>query len=333
LADPPLVSIVFLAFNRRAELTTSLEKVLTELEHPPGGVEVVVVDNASTDGTAEHVRARFPQVTLIRNPENVGTSGWNVGLATSRGRWCLLLDDDCYVVGDGLVRAVAAAEEDRADLVTFRVRSGVDPGYFFDEEYRPGLFAFWGCAALISRRAVEELHGYDPKIFFWANELEFTLRLLDRGMRHLYLPDVVPVHMKPPTNPEQTFMLRPMRINGRHWAYIAGKALRPHHAAAAFASHLWSTLYVAAFEDRDALKALPDITAGFLHGLRSRAPVRPEVSRAYRTHCRELANPLRWARPPSALLRADGREDTIEAFFDRRPAYYPPVEQRAVLEL
>jgi GT2 family glycosyltransferase len=325
--DRPLVSVVFLAFNRREQLSTSLEKVLGELAWPADRLEVVVVDNASTDGTAEHVRERFPQVQLIRNPVNVGVSGWNVGLSTSRGDWCLLLDDDCYVTGDALERAVRAAQDDEADLVTFHVASSEVEGYRFNEEYRSGLFAFWGCAALVSRRAVEALHGYDPNIFFWGNELDFTMRLLDAGMRHLWLPEVVAVHMKGPTNPDKRFMLRPMQINGRHWAYIAGKALRPRDAAAALLSHLWTVSYTAVFEDRQAVGAIRPILAGFLDGLRHRQPVRPEVSRAYREHCRELANPLKWARRPGL---AD-RDEAIEAFFERRPAYYPT--DRAALTL
>jgi hypothetical protein len=174
---------------------------------------------------------------------------------------------------------------------------------------------------------VEELHGYDPNIFFWANELDFTMRLLDRGMRHLWLPEVVSCHMKGPTNPDQTFMLRPAQINGRHWAYIAGKALRPADAASALLSHLWSISYTAVVEDRAAFRAIPEILAGFAHGVRHRQPVRPEVSRAYRANCRELANPLKWARRPGL---AD-RDEAIEAFFDRRPRFYP--RERAVLEL
>ena len=339
MSDWPTVSVVFLAYNRREEIATSLQVVLEDLDYPADRLDVVVVDNASTDGTADMLRERFPSVQVIRNPRNVGTSGWNVGLTTSTGDFCLLLDDDCYLEGDALRTAVRAAQDERADLVSFLVASTEQEGYLFNDEYRPGLFAFWGCAALVSRRAVEELRGYDPNIFFWGNEIEFTIRLLDRGMRHLYLPDVVAHHMKGPTNPDKSFHLRAAKTNGRHWAYLAAKALRPQHAFGALLSHLWSTLYVAVFEDVRSLQAVPDILAGYVTGLRNRAPVRPEVSRAYREHCRELANPLKWARPPTGFVRSltrperedDEREDAIEAFFDRRPRYYPT--SRAVLEL
>src|SRR3954467_9015134 len=96
----PLVSIVFLAFNRRDALATSLDHVLHRLDYPADRLEVIVVDNASADGTAEMLRAEHPEVQLIRQPANIGASAWNVGMTTARGRWRMILDDDCYISGD-----------------------------------------------------------------------------------------------------------------------------------------------------------------------------------------------------------------------------------------
>ena len=200
-ADWPLVSIVFLSYNRRDELARSLEQVLGHLDYPAGRLEVIVVDNASADGTPEMLRDRFPHVRLIRSPENVGASAWNVGMTTARGDWRMILDDDCHISGDALKTAVQRAEEHHADLVSFHVLSGTTPGYSFEDEYRTGLLTFWGCAAMFSRRAIESEPFYDPRIFIWANEMELTMRLLDRGFRHLYLPEVEPVHMKDPNPP------------------------------------------------------------------------------------------------------------------------------------
>src|SRR5205085_7733890 len=97
-----------------------------------------------------------------------------------------------------LERAIAAAREYDAGLVSFTIVSSYDESYTFNEEYRTGLLSYWGCAALVKRVALDALGGYDPHIFIWANELEFTMRLLDRGFVHLFLPDVVAVHMKEP---------------------------------------------------------------------------------------------------------------------------------------
>src|SRR3954453_11453086 len=74
--DLPLVSIVFLAYNRREELALSLEQMLRGSTYPASRLQVIVVDNASEDDTAAMVRSDFPEAELVVNPVNVGASGW-----------------------------------------------------------------------------------------------------------------------------------------------------------------------------------------------------------------------------------------------------------------
>src|SRR5215212_701428 len=115
----PTVTIVFLVYNRREELRRSLREMTERADYPGDRLDVIVVDNASEDGSAEMVRSEFPDVRLVRRERNVGVSGWNDGFAAARGDWVLALDDDCYLPPDGLGRALAAASEHRADLVSF----------------------------------------------------------------------------------------------------------------------------------------------------------------------------------------------------------------------
>jgi GT2 family glycosyltransferase len=324
----PLVSIVFLAYNRRDELAISLDQVLGNLDYPADRLEVIVVDNASADGTADMLRDRFGQVTLIRNPVNVGASAWNVGMSTARGDWRMILDDDCYISGDALKTAVRRAGEERADFVSFRVESGEEPGYYFNDEYQTGLLTFWGCSAMFTREVIETEPFYDPEIFIWANEAELTMRLLDRGFRHLYLAEVTSLHQKPP-NP--SFSEKGTRLNHLHWAYIAGKHLRGRDAAGALVNLLLRPVFLAYSEDRRALGALPNVPRGFVRGLRSRAPVRPEVSRVYRRHFHSFLSPLPFLRSPLERLRTGSdpakieaaRTERVERWLARRPEYYP----------
>jgi glycosyltransferase involved in cell wall biosynthesis len=288
-----------------------------------GEVDVIVVDNASSDGSADMVRQEFPQVELIVREENVGVSGWNDGFARARGDWVLALDDDCYLPPDGLTRAIAAAGEHEADLVSFKVISTHDRDYVFTDKYRTGLFTFWGCAVLVRREPLKELVGYDPEIFVWANELEFTMRLLDRGFRHLHLPEVVAEHMKaPPLNVEYDDIdLRPYRINARHFGYIAGKLLAPRDAAAALGALLAQDVRDALREHRGLITAVPHTVRGFVNGLRHRDPLRNrELSRLYQRDFETFAGPWRKSRPLGELLRALPREIATGRFhFDKRP--------------
>jgi len=332
------VSIVFLAYNRRDELAVSLEQVLEHLDYPADRLEVIVVDNASTDGTSEMVRERFPGLQVIRNPENVGASGWNVGMSTARGDWRMILDDDCYITGDALRRAVARAEEERADLVSFRVTASGEPGFFFNDQYQTGLLTFWGCAAMFSRRAIETEPFYDPNMFIWANEMELSMRLLDKGFRHLHLPEVVAVHMKEPLRPDSPFDVRPIRVNTRHFAYIAAKLMQPRDAVGAVFNLILHVLAGAYSEHTEGLVALRDVPGGVMAGLRVRSPVRPEVSHIYRRHTWHFANVFRQIRSPLVRLRTRSGEGVMadrlalaREWYARRSQYYP--DRASVLEI
>jgi GT2 family glycosyltransferase len=346
-SSSPSVTIVYLVYNRRDELRVSLRQMLDESDYDSERVDVIVVDNASTDGSADMVRDEFPQVRLILREQNIGVSGWNGGFAAARGDYVLALDDDCYLPPDGLREAVAAAGEHGADLVSFKVVSTYEPDHVFTDKYRTGLFAFWGCAVLMRRTVVERLGGYDPEIFVWANELEFMLRFYDCGFRHLHLPAVVAQHMKRPPKDLLEIDWGPYRINARHFAYIAGKHLRRRDAAEALLALLVRDVRDAVREEPVVIKAVLDTVKGFIHGIRHRQPVRnAELSRFYRRNFETYASPWWLARRPGELVRALPREISQRVktgetrpdgigrrgdYFDDRARFYPS-EEPAVLE-
>ena len=335
----PTVTVVILSWNRRDELRTNLRKTLFESDYERDSIDVIVVDNASDDGSAAMVRDEFPQVRLIERDVNCGVSGINDGFAVAQGDLVLGLDDDCYLPPDGLPRAVAAMREHGADLVSFGVSTPFDETYRFDEAYRTGLLTYWGCAVLMRREVVERLGGYDPGIFVWANELEFMLRFFDAGFRHLHLPEVVAMHMKAVRQGDWRDIIgnRPYLINAAHWAFIAGKRLRARDSAEAFVALLAVNLRDAIRVKPDALKALPETVKGFMRGLREREPVRSVVvSRTYRQKFHSYASPWWLSRPPAEFLRLPhrgassaptGRKDE---YFASRARYYPA--RRATLD-
>ena len=334
-SDWPSVTIVFLVYDRRDELRTSLRKMLVESDYDPDKIDVIVVDNASTDGSGEMVEQEFPQARLIRRKTNCGVSGWNDGFAVAGGDYVLALDDDCYLPPDGLRRAIAAAREHDADLVSFKVISTADRKFVFSDEFRTGLFMFWGCAVLVRRQPLQELVGYDPEIFVWANELEFMIRFFDGGYRHLHLPNVVAEHMKEPWPTAGRWIdERSYRINARHFGYIAAKLFQRRDAAEALVALLARGIRDGLRTDRVALKAVPDTLKGFLDGLRHREPVRrAELSRFYRQNFETFASPWWISRPAGQLLRELPRETVRRSrpmnvgrrdeYLAARSRYYP----------
>jgi GT2 family glycosyltransferase len=318
----PTVTIVFVVFNRRDELRDSLRRMLVDSDYPAERVDVIVVDNASTDGSAAMVREEFPQVELIVRDENIGASAWNDGFAVAQGDYVLILDDDCYLLPDGLRRAVGAAEENAADLVSFSVASTHDPEHLFTENSPMGLMSFWGCAWLVRRNALSALGGYDPEIFIWDNELEFMVRFFDRGYRHLHDPGIVAQHMKPPLDP--SFDERWYRAHAHHFAYIAARHMRARDAAGAIIAVLAQRVRDGLRENRQCLRAVPDVLSGAAHGLRFRSPVRkPEVSRAYRRNFHGFASPWWVSRSPVDVLRGRDGAGRNDQYFEQRARFYP----------
>jgi GT2 family glycosyltransferase len=339
-ASPPSVTLVFLVYNRRDELRTSLRKMLVESDYA-GAVDAIVVDNASTDGSAEMVREEFPQVQVVVRDENCGVSAWNDGFALARGDWVLALDDDCYLPADGLRRAVDGALEHGADLVSFAVESSYDSSVRFDQRYRTGLLTFWGCAVLMRREVLHALEGFDPGIFIWAHELEFMLRFFDRGYRHLHLPEVTAVHIKEVTGHWTDMPTRKAyHVNARHWGYIAAKLLRPRDAVEALVAIVALSIRDGLRMDRAALAAAPQAVKGFASGLRRRSPVRNRMlSRTYRRNFHSFASPWWLSRPLHDLVLGLPREvvDSVRGrprngaqpagrrddYFRERARYYP----------
>ena len=329
----PTVTLVFLVYNRREELRTSLRAMLVDSDYPRDRVDVIVVDNASEDGSSDMVREEFPDVRVIRREVNCGISGWNDGFAVAQGEWVLALDDDCHLPPDGLRRAMLAAREHQVDLVSFGVTTPFDTTYRFNHSYLTGLLSFWGCAVLMHRRVLEALRGFDPEIFVWAHELEFMLRFFDAGFRHLHEPDILALHLKDPGSGDWRGYIRTRayKINIENFCYIAGKLLQTRDAAEAFIAVLATALRDAAREDRAAMNAVLPAIRGFARGLRKRSPVRRAVvSQTYRRNFHSFASPWWLSRPVSEIIaEAPGR---LTARALRRPREHPPGRRDAYLE-
>ena len=106
MGTTPEVSVIIVSYNTRELLRECIESILCE-QGDGLGVEVIVVDNASADGSAAMVAERFPQVRLIANPDNRGFgAACNQGLEVARGRYALILNADIRAQPGALQRLV-----------------------------------------------------------------------------------------------------------------------------------------------------------------------------------------------------------------------------------
>src|SRR5213082_3367514 len=126
-APDPTASVVILNHNGRRYLDDCLEAVLAQ--QVEGGFEVVLVDNASGDGSLSAVRERWPQVRAVDAGRNLGfAAGNNLGISLARGRHLVLLNNDTRVRPGWLAALVAVAEsEERVGAVTSKLLFGDRP--------------------------------------------------------------------------------------------------------------------------------------------------------------------------------------------------------------
>ncbi|MFZ5803163.1 MAG: glycosyltransferase family 2 protein [Candidatus Omnitrophota bacterium] len=216
----PKVVVVVLNWNMPADTIECIESC-RQLHYD--AYEIVLVDNHSEDDSVKQFRARFPDLTIIENPENLGYAGGNnVGLryGLERGaEYVFLLNNDITLERECLSRLVAAAGkypdagilapkvlyyDDRTtinslgtsmDWLRLRPYLGEcntrDDGRFSSVLEKDILV---GCALLLWRSMLEKVGLIDERFFIFHEEADWCLRSLKNGFRNLVVPEAVIYH-------------------------------------------------------------------------------------------------------------------------------------------
>ncbi len=203
-AADPRVAVVVITHQRRAELMVALERLLALPERP----HVVVVDNGSTDGTSDAVRARFPAVELITSRHNLGAVGRNVGVSRLKTPYVAFCDDDTWWEPGSLTRAADTLDaHPRLAVVTARIL--VEPDGVEDPivpELRdspvrgapwlpgPALGSFLAGASVLRRDAFLEVGGFSERLWLGGEEELMAGDLAAAGWELCYLPDLTVHH-------------------------------------------------------------------------------------------------------------------------------------------
>lgn len=214
-----VLSIIIVSFNARADL----ERCLASLHTAPAAAphEILVVDNGSTDGSADAAR-RWPDVTVIDAGANLGFArANNIGIRGSHGANILLLNsdtivpagsidrllaeldrhDEVAVVGPRLVDAAGRAELSFGRMIgplnelrqRRRARSGA-----VEALTRQRQFPDWvsGACLLVRRADADAVGGLDERFFMYTEDVDFCAAIRARGRRVLFTPDVEVVHLR-----------------------------------------------------------------------------------------------------------------------------------------
>ncbi|MCY2960742.1 MAG: glycosyltransferase family 2 protein [Planctomycetota bacterium] len=211
------VSVVVVNYQGAAYL----EECLDAVRSLAGAVdEVIVVDNASTDGSVALLRERFPDVRVLAMPSNEGPCpARNAGMRVARNRWVLALDNDAVVRADTLTKLAAAAASDpriaiaqpRSVFASEPTRVHYDGGAFhyagliaLRNFYRPietaegrgtiDVDCAVAVALLVDRDALLALGGYDETMFILFEDLDLSYRLRATGSRIVSVEDAIVLH-------------------------------------------------------------------------------------------------------------------------------------------
>ena len=272
------VSIVLVNWNTRDILCNCLRSVYEQTEHAT--FEVIVVDNASSDGSQEMVRRQWPQVRLICNNENRGfAAANNQGIAVANGRYVLLLNSDTIVLANAIAKTVKFADDHpEAGVVGCRVLNQdrtLQPtcfmfpsllNLFLSATYLYKLFpknrffgreqmTWWsrddvrsvdvvtGCFMFVRREAIQEVGAMDERFFMYAEETDWCYRFKQAGWKNLFFPGAEIIHL----GGQSTQQVKPqmiLQLKAGILRFIRKHRTLPDYAAACLLTSAWFALRV-----------------------------------------------------------------------------------------
>ena len=214
----PTVTVIVLNYNGLAHLQHCFTS-LGELDYPADRLELMMVDNASTDGSVDYVRSAHPGVRVVQSNENVGfAAGNNLGARQAVGDHVVFLNND-MAVDRGLVKGMVETLAGDPEAVSAGAKilnwdgtrfdftgaicnfAGRAAQVGFDEPYRddrydrvvPMLFACGG-AMIIDRQLFLDVGGFDEDYFIYFEDVDLGWRLWLLGHKVLFAPTAVTYH-------------------------------------------------------------------------------------------------------------------------------------------
>lgn len=229
-AGAPELTVIVVSYNTR-DLTLACLRALHAGTRTP--FRCILWDNASSDGSAEAVAAAFPDVTLVRSPENVGFAAANnraAGMAQTE--WLLLLNPDTEVEDGAVDRLLAFSRQHPEAGITggrtvfpdgslnpsscwmrptlwsvFCQSSGLTRAFRGSSFLNPEAMGAWqrdtvrqvdivvGCFMMLPRALWDALGGFDTSYFMYGEESDLCLRAARRGYRPMVTPDAQIMHL------------------------------------------------------------------------------------------------------------------------------------------
>ena len=323
----PDISVIIVTWNGRPHLDECLGALAVQEDVD---AEVVLVDNASSDGTVEHVRERYPHVRLVRLESNRGFAGGNnAGVRSSRGRYLAFLNNDTNPDRRWL-RTLRAAmdEENRIAMATSRIVYMHDPSVIDsagDGLTRAGgafkrlhggpssaanesreVFGACGAAFMMPRAVFDEVGGFDEDFFASYEDVDLSYRVRLRGYRCWYVAEALVKHLGSATLGRVSSRSVFFAQRNSEWTYW--KNTPTSILLRTFPRHVVYVAAAAAYFTRlGLLGTFIRAKAGALAGLGTMLRKRAEIQRT-----RTVADHAIWAQLEPRWLRLKLREERFD---------------------
>lgn len=229
----PKVFVIILNYNGNRSIVRCLSSVYRSSYK---NFEVVVVDNASTDGSLEMVRAKFSRAHVIMNGFNVGfATGNNVGIRFALEKFAdyvFILNNDAYLEHDSLEKMVSYMQNKKnVGIVSPTIFSGNDRHIWFvggiidwlrmksahltvvDSKNPHEIEYACGCAMLVSNAVFKEIGLFDERFFLYYEDTDFCIRARKKGFKIMLVPTAEVFH------DEQSETEKPHKI---YWLVLSG---------------------------------------------------------------------------------------------------------------
>ncbi|MDZ7315973.1 MAG: glycosyltransferase family 2 protein [candidate division KSB1 bacterium] len=262
MKKPPLFSVIIVNWNTCPLTLQAIRSVYAQGEE---GVEVIVVDNASSDDSVERIRTEFPDVRLVVNSANLGYArANNLAMQIAKGDYFVLLNSDAELITPGTFAKLHQVFQSQPNVAVIGAKlifpSGkvqsvgrqfltlkrvIQEQIFFAsvKAVRPTRIEYVDGAFMAVRRTVfEQLGGLNERLFMYGEDREWCFRILQNGRRIIVLKEIVVKH-RHGASTKQNFreMLMHSLVNDCRWlvrhaglaeaklaydVYLLGMALR-----------------------------------------------------------------------------------------------------------
>jgi GT2 family glycosyltransferase len=209
------VSVIIPNYNGGERIVPCIKSILAQTYQP---IELVIIDNASSDGSLDLIRKQFPNIRLIETGYNAGWGiACNVGMKATTGKYIALLNNDAFLEKDCVAQMVKAINRDpkfgscasrillwdQKDVTEVcglvihedgsscgRGRLGPADQYMKIEE----VFCANDCCCLYRREMIDDVGDYDPDFFIYCDETDIGWKHQLAGWKCVYAPDAVAYH-------------------------------------------------------------------------------------------------------------------------------------------